>query len=1492
MPTETLASEPADPGGSETPSTGSDRRLLWLAGAALFLALSTVVALRQEPRGDPYAARDANFASWFLHPIEKNPEQRLPVVAGEIRDVWASSDGTRMWAVGSGGLALRRDAGDGSWERVELTRRRAGTEGGAQAHQGEGRDVAPTEELERGAQNVTRWRLPGGDALAQAAPSRAERSAEKRDVAAEAQGPDPEQRATLEKGAPRSGGARSDDVVLQPGERRTVTVGYMQPGWTDPGRFEPVTTPPARGLNHVGFATADRGWIGGDGGTLLRTEDGGRTWLRRRAAVPEGATPPDVVDIAFSSPEWGCLLLAVGESRMVAASADGASTWSVVDRTSAVRVHADDRGCWLPDDEEIRLLRPALEVPLALVERRVPQVSTGPPGERSRLSSVATTSEGHLVVASSSGTLRRRHPDGEWIDLPSPTRADILLVRSVGEDEVWLLNDRGWLWWSRSGGRDWTRAGTLRGEAGPLAFSSGGGVLAALPGGGLALSRDGGRHWRLETRQASRETHHDLAFLDSRRGLAGGVGPDGGGRIQITRDGGRDWRTVADGFRGAVRDVGFAGGSFAWAVGERDHPRYSTDGGESWEERSASWSNDAPTSFRDLEFVTPDDGLLLDGAGSLHTTSDGGGTWERLTIEKLDHELIDLAAVSDSGSRVLALDRSGQLQLLRFTRVEDQLAADPVGPRVPGATIAHAEGNRLWFGGPWGLQRTDSPDPGFAAWGPAERVPSQLTEADFDDLRALVSTPVASFHVDGPDTVWVAELGGGLLRLHLDKGIRTDLTPYRFYPAPWYYLAAFLSLLLLVPAVTPPPPREIRLSVAEMAVSDRPIEAGDPDPLGFRDVALGLSRFLRNTATRPPLTVAVTGEWGTGKSSLMNLLRADLKRYGFRPVWFNAWHHQKEEQLLAALLENIRNQAVPSWLRPEGWAFRTRLLGRRLRRWWLPVLLLTVVFGLLAGWLAADRDHLGMLAEVGSGLEEAARWVNPASWFEEPESESAQGSQTTLVLALLTSGAGMLFTLFRGLRAFGVKPGALITGLSERARVREAQAQTGFRYRFAREFRDVTEALQPRTLTVLIDDLDRCRPQNVLDVLEAVNFLVSSGDCFVILGVDRERVERCVGFSFRDVAEEVLDRDAPDAGPADADGAEPAEEGDGGRLRRAAFARQYLEKLINIEVPVPRTTESGGLALLKPEPREEEPPAPWQRLRDWARGLVGRWWLILALLPLALVAGLWLGGLGAYEHPESASAASPEAPRPIAPTDGATRGAASPGTSDGGADAGAAAPDTGPAVVVEVAAFHAGEAAELPHLWLWGAALLLVAGVGVWVLTTVPDVEIHDSEEFTTALERWFPLLYAERPTPRGMKRFLNRVRWYAMRQRAPRPPQSRLTALLERLGNWILRLRGGGAPEQNERPRGAPRHDSIPEEVLVALGSIQHTHPEWLTDLGFWSDPVAYLEQRHEELEEVGRTPDAERLGKLFAWIRERGLLLIAYRDQFLGLSRGIESR
>jgi hypothetical protein len=84
------------------------------------------------------------------------------------------------------------------------------------------------------------------------------------------------------------------------------------------------------------------------------------------------------------------------------------------------------------------------------------------------------------------------------------------------------------------------------------------------------------------------------------------------------------------------------------------------------------------------------------------------------------------------------------------------------------------------------------------------------------------------------------------------------------------------------------------------------------------------------------------------------------------------------------------------------------------------------------------------------------------------------------------------------------------------------------------------------------------------------------------------------------------------------------------------------------------------------------------------------------------------------------------------------------------------------------------------------------------------------------------------------MKRCVNRVRYYAMRQRTnPLPP-----TLPERLTRLLHRLRGI-APEQDEAVL------AIPENILVPVSVVQHIFPHWLDDDAFWRDPAGYVQSR-----------------------------------------------
>src|SRR6056297_3199595 len=91
------------------------------------------------------------------------------------------------------------------------------------------------------------------------------------------------------------------------------------------------------------------------------------------------------------------------------------------------------------------------------------------------------------------------------------------------------------------------------------------------------------------------------------------------------------------------------------------------------------------------------------------------------------------------------------------------------------------------------------------------------------------------------------------------------------------------------------------------SVVDKPKSAIESDLFGIDQYEVGLVRFIEGTQT--PITVAIQGEWGSGKTSLMNKLKDDLcdqegKR--FVPIWLNTWQYSLMKDPDQALISIIR----------------------------------------------------------------------------------------------------------------------------------------------------------------------------------------------------------------------------------------------------------------------------------------------------------------------------------------------------------------------------------------------------------------------------------------------------------------------------------------------------------------------------------------------------------------------------------------------------------
>ncbi|MDR2869553.1 MAG: KAP family NTPase [Deferribacteraceae bacterium] len=78
--------------------------------------------------------------------------------------------------------------------------------------------------------------------------------------------------------------------------------------------------------------------------------------------------------------------------------------------------------------------------------------------------------------------------------------------------------------------------------------------------------------------------------------------------------------------------------------------------------------------------------------------------------------------------------------------------------------------------------------------------------------------------------------------------------------------------------------------MTNLGISDSPVENSDNEFLGLGKYAIALAEFTRDCQT--PMTIALQGDWGSGKTSLMNLIKAELQDK-YTIVWFNTWQYSQ-----------------------------------------------------------------------------------------------------------------------------------------------------------------------------------------------------------------------------------------------------------------------------------------------------------------------------------------------------------------------------------------------------------------------------------------------------------------------------------------------------------------------------------------------------------------------------------------------------------------------
>ena len=104
------------------------------------------------------------------------------------------------------------------------------------------------------------------------------------------------------------------------------------------------------------------------------------------------------------------------------------------------------------------------------------------------------------------------------------------------------------------------------------------------------------------------------------------------------------------------------------------------------------------------------------------------------------------------------------------------------------------------------------------------------------------------------------------------------------------------------------------------SITDRPIEKLEEDLLRVERYSQALTNFIKSSDT--PITIGLQGEWGTGKTSLMGLMREKLDKEDIATSWVNTWEysmfvgsHETTPKVLQGMLEKLEENCVKngSW---------------------------------------------------------------------------------------------------------------------------------------------------------------------------------------------------------------------------------------------------------------------------------------------------------------------------------------------------------------------------------------------------------------------------------------------------------------------------------------------------------------------------------------------------------------------------------------------------
>lgn len=388
------------------------------------------------------------------------------------------------------------------------------------------------------------------------------------------------------------------------------------------------------------------------------------------------------------------------------------------------------------------------------------------------------------------------------------------------------------------------------------------------------------------------------------------------------------------------------------------------------------------------------------------------------------------------------------------------------------------------------------------------------------------------------------------------------------------------------------------------AVNDKPTCDIKKDQLDFKPYVEALHEFITAKETTTPLAISIDGHWGTGKSSLMGMLKQKLEPEGrnsrnmlwqslawhvgrkkpistlwlsrlflklggvreakkqdallgiiakreqgrprqqmvplFHPtVWFNAWKFSQEEQIWSALAVEVLNQLKKKY----SWTSRLRFWFELTLKRSHPL-------------TAAGLVLLNILPILFTVLLAIATAIYPTYILPLIHKllPSTTASSPTASGGFFLGLATVISAAITGFKAAKTNPFKI--PLKKVFDPPNYEEKIGYISRFEEDFKRIVDAVthlsskawQTQKLVIFIDDLDRCRPLQSVNVIEAISLFLDSEQCVFVLGMDSAAVVTSIEAKYKELMEKMRHETPGIVSP--------------GNL--------FLDKIIQISINIPR----------------------------------------------------------------------------------------------------------------------------------------------------------------------------------------------------------------------------------------------------------------------------------------------------------------------------------